>query len=305
MRKLFVVALCAALGLATVAEAKRKPPEAVRMIDLKDAKVADKKGKASEPTVIKTEDDLKKAVGDDAAKAMAIDFKKEYLALFVWAGSGGDKLTHATETKDGKTTVTTNLTRGLTKDLKQHAELVALPVGAEWAFAAAAKPADPVKPAEPKKEEPKKEEPKKPDPVKPADPKPAEPKKEEPKKEEPKKEEPKPEFKGDLRVVDLTGVKAAEKKDGKAGEPTVIKSEDELKKAVGEETAKKMTIDFKKEYLAMFQWNGPIGDTLTHATEKKDGKMMVTTTLTAGAGDKVNHVALIALPVGADWKFGK
>ena len=87
------------------AEPKKEDPKkeeaGVREIDLKDVKLKENEnGKASAPTVIKTEDDLKKAVGDDAAKAMKIDFKKEYLALFQWSGSGGDKLTHEVETKE-------------------------------------------------------------------------------------------------------------------------------------------------------------------------------------------------------------
>jgi hypothetical protein len=150
MRYLMSMAVCGMLAFVATADEKKpvdplkpvKPADptkdeaGVREIDLKDVKLAEAKGgKASEPTVIKSEDDLKKAVGEDAAKAMKIDFKKEYLALFQWAGSGQDKLTHAVETKDKKTTVTTTYTRGFTKDLKQHAHLIALPAGAEWVMA--------------------------------------------------------------------------------------------------------------------------------------------------------------------------
>jgi hypothetical protein len=112
-------------------DAEKRAAPAVREVELKDAKVA-AKARWDEPTVITTDDELKKAVGEDAAKAIVVDFKKEYLALFQWAGSGQDKLTHAAETKDGKTTVTTTLAPGRTRDLRQHAHLFALPVGAEW-----------------------------------------------------------------------------------------------------------------------------------------------------------------------------
>ncbi len=115
------------------AEPAKKEEAAVREVELKDVKVpAKEKAKWDEPTVIKTEDELKKAFGDDAAKAMKVDFKKEYLALFQWAGSGQDKLSNTVETKAGKTTVTTTLMPGRTRDLRQHAHLYALPVGAEW-----------------------------------------------------------------------------------------------------------------------------------------------------------------------------
>ncbi len=138
MRYLCALAVCGVAAFVVSAADEKKPDapkkdEAVREIELKDVKVAAKEGaKWAEPTVIKTEEELKKAFGDDAAKAMKVDFKKEYLALFQWAGSGQDKLTHAAETKDGKTTVTTTMKPGLTRDLRQHAHLFALPVGAEW-----------------------------------------------------------------------------------------------------------------------------------------------------------------------------
>ena len=139
MRYLCALAVCGVAAFVASAADEKKPDAekraapAVREIELKDVKVAAKEGaKWAEPTVIKTEDELKKAFGDEAAKAMKVDFKKEYLALFQWAGSGQDKLTHAVETKDGKTTVTSTLKPGRTKDLRQHAHLFALPVGAEW-----------------------------------------------------------------------------------------------------------------------------------------------------------------------------
>ena len=139
MRYLCALAVCSVAAFVVSAADEKKPDAAkkdeaaVREIDLKDVKVPKKEGaKWAEPTVFKSEDDLKKAFGDDAVKAMKVDFKKEYLALFQWAGSGQDKLSHAVETKDGKTTVTSTLTPGRTKDLRQHAHLIAVPVGAEW-----------------------------------------------------------------------------------------------------------------------------------------------------------------------------
>ncbi len=112
-------------------EPKEKP--SLELPVLKGVKAKD--GKPSEPTVIKSEDDLMKAFGEDGVKEYKIDFKKEYLALFSWSGSGQDKLTHATETKDGKTTVTTTYAPGRTRDLVPHFALIKLPVGAEWKMA--------------------------------------------------------------------------------------------------------------------------------------------------------------------------
>lgn len=110
----------------------KKDEDGVREIDLKDVKLGEAKGDVSKPTKITSEDELKKALGDDAAKAVKADFKKEYLLLFQWAGSGGDKLSEASETKDKKTTVTFTLTPGRTRDLRQHFHLFAVPTDAEW-----------------------------------------------------------------------------------------------------------------------------------------------------------------------------
>ena len=140
MRYLCAITVCGlAAFLATAADDKKpdvtkKDEAGVREIELKDVKVpAAKEGaKWSEPTVIKTEDELRKMFGDDAAKAMKVDFTKEDLALFQWSGSGGDKLTHTTDAKDGKTTVTTTMKAGLTRDLKQHTHLFAMPAGSTW-----------------------------------------------------------------------------------------------------------------------------------------------------------------------------
>lgn len=160
MRYLVALTLCAVLALTASAqraiqtaparpvapppappvkeEVKKDEPKkddgGVREIDLKDAKLGEANGAASKPTKITSEDDLKKAVGEDAAKGMKVDFKKEYLLFFQWAGSGQDKLAHASETKDKKTTVTFSYAPGRTRDLRQHFHLFALPTDTEWKF---------------------------------------------------------------------------------------------------------------------------------------------------------------------------
>jgi len=137
MRYLCALALC---GLAAFVMADDKQTDAtkkdeggVRQIELKDVKVPQAKqdAKVTEPMKITTQDELKKAFGEDGAKAIKVDFTKEQLVLFQWGGSGGDKLTPTIDSKDGKTTVTFTMTPGRTKDLRQHAHLFAIPTGAE------------------------------------------------------------------------------------------------------------------------------------------------------------------------------
>jgi hypothetical protein len=83
-----------------------------------------------EPVVIASADELAKSklFADDESRGTLknqIDFAKQKLVVFVWSGSGGDKLAGSLS-KDGKTAVFTH-TRGLTDDLREHAAAFAVP----------------------------------------------------------------------------------------------------------------------------------------------------------------------------------
>lgn len=118
-------AILGALFLALPAVAADDKP-AVKEIATKDLKVTfPKGGKATEPTEIKTADELAKSPvlkesADDIKKQ--VNFEKEKLVLFTWGGSGGDKLT-----PDEKAAGTFALTRGLTRDFRMHVHLFVVP----------------------------------------------------------------------------------------------------------------------------------------------------------------------------------
>ncbi len=102
----------------------------LREIDIKGVKLGMSRGKVTEPTVIANAEDLAKspilgAIEEKVKKE--VDFTKEKLVLFAWAGSGGDKLSAALKDK----TVTFTHTPGLTRDLRAHAHLFAVPKDAE------------------------------------------------------------------------------------------------------------------------------------------------------------------------------
>lgn len=128
---LLVIAFLAAPVLA----AEDKP--VVKELPTKDLKVTPARGgKAGEPTEIKSADDAaKNAVLKDAADDVKklVNFDKEKLLVFAWAGSGQDKVAVTGETKDGKTVVTVTYTPGLTRDLRQHVKLFVVPKDAEVA----------------------------------------------------------------------------------------------------------------------------------------------------------------------------
>ncbi len=106
-------------------------PGKLREIDVKGVKVAAPKKNPFMPTIITNAEELKKAIPDaEETIQKQLDFAKDKLVLFTWSGSGGDKLT-ATLSEDGKiATFTRKL--GLTRDLRMHMRLFAIPVTAEF-----------------------------------------------------------------------------------------------------------------------------------------------------------------------------
>lgn len=127
-------AILAAMFLAVPAFAADDKP-VVKEIATKDLKVTPMRGgKATEPKEITSAEDLAKSpvlkdAADDVKKS--VDFSKEKLVLFAWAGSGGDKLAPELKGEDKKVTAEFVLTRGLTRDLRQHVHIYVVPKDAE------------------------------------------------------------------------------------------------------------------------------------------------------------------------------
>ena len=83
------------------------------------------------PNEIKTLEELEKIFqtkADAEAIGKEIDFAKQKLVLFAWSGSGGDKLSYTAD----KDEVAFALKRGLTRDLRQHRLLFAMPKDAKF-----------------------------------------------------------------------------------------------------------------------------------------------------------------------------
>src|SRR5438045_2034971 len=85
------------VGAADDKKEKDKDKPAVKEIPTKDLKLTfPKTGKATEPTTVKTAEELAKnpvvgAAADDIKKQ--IDFEKQKLLVFAWSGSGQDIVT--------------------------------------------------------------------------------------------------------------------------------------------------------------------------------------------------------------------
>jgi len=115
----------AVCGLVVAARAEEKNDAVVKELDAKGLK-PNERGQANKPTVITSADDLAKAIKEEDVAARLkkdVDFTKTQLVLFAWGGSGQDKIAY--EVKDKK--VVFSYTPGLTRDLRQHVRVYAIP----------------------------------------------------------------------------------------------------------------------------------------------------------------------------------
>jgi hypothetical protein len=122
-------AAMALLAFATSASAA----DTVKEIDLKGLKAVPPMSRADKPTEIKNEEQLSKAFPQKELVEQIkkdVDFDKQKLLLFAWSGSGKDKISFDA----GKDEVTFTYQRGLTRDLRAHFHLFAIPKDAKWSM---------------------------------------------------------------------------------------------------------------------------------------------------------------------------
>jgi hypothetical protein len=137
----FALAVCVVVVANAVADdpaKKDKEPAQVREIDLKGLKLGDASGTVQKPTVITSDEELKKAVPDDDAQKQIkkdVDFSKQKLLFFSWAGSGQDQLSFKEDKGEKGLAVVFTYQPGRTKDLRAHFHLIVMPKDATWNFA--------------------------------------------------------------------------------------------------------------------------------------------------------------------------
>ncbi len=132
---LMALVLVAAPGPAAGGE-KDRPPG--REIDLKGISLGDAKGDPRKPVVITSAEELAKAIPNEEAQARIkkdVDFAKEKVLYFAWAGSGGDRVSFsALMISGGKATAVFAFKAGLTDDLRRHHRVFVIPKDAGWTF---------------------------------------------------------------------------------------------------------------------------------------------------------------------------
>lgn len=121
-------------------------------------------------------------------------------------------------------------------------------------------------------------------------------------------EAPKPEpKKAEVREIDLVEHKVEFNKEAKLTVPLKLTSAGDLKLSPLEVLGSKLKVDFKAEYVLLFQWEGSGKDKFASAVETtKDGKTVFTFTLKPGQTDDLRgHSRAFILPAGAEWKLVK
>jgi hypothetical protein len=114
-----------------------KDPKApvAREIKLTGAPFPIERGAARSPTKVTSAEELAKLIPDKDQRARVleqVDLKKEYLLVFAWRGSGGDKITFTVEKGKAGPEAVFTVTPGITRSLKQHRQLYAIPRETTW-----------------------------------------------------------------------------------------------------------------------------------------------------------------------------
>lgn len=85
------------------------------------------------PIIIKSQEEATKHFDKDSLTVLetAIDWKKQYVLVFVWNGSGGDELQHKV-LESFPEQISFAMKRGLTKDYRPHSHVYAMRSDVKW-----------------------------------------------------------------------------------------------------------------------------------------------------------------------------
>lgn len=87
----------------------------------------------NKPLELKSVESVEKIFGKENTQAISrdIDFQKQYVVVFFWRGSGGDKLNY-TIAESNPEKITFSIKRGFTRDLREHVQAFALRNNVSW-----------------------------------------------------------------------------------------------------------------------------------------------------------------------------
>ena len=121
--------MAAACMTAGVASAQ----EPIESITVKPENSVFKNSNFNKPVVVKSKEEAAKHFGKEAVASLvkAVDFKKQFVLVFAWRGSGGDQLNY-TVAESFPEQITFSRQFGRTRDLRAHAKVFALRSNVKW-----------------------------------------------------------------------------------------------------------------------------------------------------------------------------
>ena len=131
---LIVLVGFAAVATTTAPAKDDKPlPPIKQLSGVSPARGVFKTTTRGKPIVIKSEKDAAKHfTGDDLAKLKKqVDFEKQFVLVFAWRGSGGDRLTFNVA-ESFPEQIFFSLKRGRTRDLRSHVKVYVLRSNVKW-----------------------------------------------------------------------------------------------------------------------------------------------------------------------------
>ncbi|HAE12057.1 MAG TPA: hypothetical protein DCG39_10490 [Opitutae bacterium] len=87
----------------------------------------------NKPIVVKSKEEAAKHFGKEAVSALVgeVDFKKQFVLVFAWRGSGGDRLNYNVA-ESFPEQIFFSRQFGRTRDLRSHAKVFALRSNVKW-----------------------------------------------------------------------------------------------------------------------------------------------------------------------------
>jgi hypothetical protein len=121
-----IAVICMMVGVASAQE----PIVAIKVVPEKSVF---KNSAWNKPIIIKSSEDAAKHFSKDVLKTLvtAVDFKKQFLLVFAWKGSGRDKLSYNVA-ESYPEQISFSLKPGRTRDLRPHTNVYALRSNVKW-----------------------------------------------------------------------------------------------------------------------------------------------------------------------------
>ena len=126
-----IAAACMMAGMASAQEAIA-PIKVAPESPMKKNSVF-KNSTFNKPIVVKSKEEAAKYFGKEAVATLvkAVDFKKQFVLVFAWRGSGGDQLNY-TVAESFPEQITFSRQFGRTRDLRGHTKVFALRSNVKW-----------------------------------------------------------------------------------------------------------------------------------------------------------------------------